>query len=166
MTCPFATVDDHQEDPGGPLPGEPPSDDPRVGPPGGLVPAERKRLRQMIEEVMNEFEGDTDAEVLAEAVRRVGERLPTVPGVAEEAVSDTVRDRVFKLPDLPEIRPLPVVGRGVSQPVPRPSGLFMFDATQKLFGLMNQLGARRLRAGAGGGGEPGGGTGQGGGARG
>jgi len=147
MSCPFAEVQDHKEDPGGP---EGPTEDPRVRPPPALVLPERKRLRQMIQEVMSEFEGDTDAQVLQEAVRRVGEQVPVMPGVAEEAVADTVRDRVFSLPDLPDLPAVPVAvptrSRGFA------GGGFFFDATQRLFGLVRQFPSL---AGGFGGGPPG-----------
>ncbi len=158
FSCPFAPHPDEDERPGGPEAGEPPTDEPQVRPPPALFMAERKRLRTMIDEVMQQFEGDTDAEVMAEAVKRLGERAP-VAGMAEEAIADTVRDRVFKLPVLPELPAIPLGARPAAARGFAVGG-FMFNATERLFGIM-----RTFPTGGGtGGGEPGGGTGMGGGA--
>jgi len=107
--------------------------------------------------------GELDKEGLADAIGRVLDqgKPAAVPGMAEEAVAETLRDRVFDLSDLPELPAIPVGSRPASSRGFAGGGFF-FDATQRLFGLMKQIGPGV----ASGGGEPGGGTGMGGGARG
>jgi len=146
LSCPFAPHDGEEK------PGGPDFDDESVRRPPAITLPERKRLRQMIKEVMSDFEGDTDAAVMAEAVRRVGEQLPVMPGVAEEAVADTVRDRVFKMPELPDLPAVPLAPRPRAGARGFAGGGFFFDATQRLFGLVRQF---PNLAGGFGGGPPG-----------
>ncbi len=154
MSCPFAP---HQ--------GEPDEDEPedtRIPIPVPLLLPARRRLREVVRELMNEMEvSDDPSEVMADAIGRVLDqgKPAALPGMAEEAVSDTVRDRVFKIPDLPDVPPVGAPGRGAGSKGFAGGGFF-FDATQRLFGLMKQVGPGV----AAGGGEPGGGTGMGGGA--
>jgi len=155
FTCPFAPHEG-EERPGGP---ESPTDDPDVRPPPALSLPERRRLRQFIEEAMTEMEGDTDAAILSEAIKRLGERVP-IEGVAEEAIADMARDRVFQMPDIPELPAVPLVPRPGA--APRFGGGFFFDATQRAFGLMRsfpRMGSGEFGAGPPGTGPSGGGQG-------
>lgn len=157
MTCPFAPhagEDDDEERP----------EDESIPVPVPLGVPARRRLKDVVREMADELKVP-ESEAVAEAVGRVLDqgKPAAVPGLAEEAVADTVRDRVFSLPDLPELPAVPVAGRSPARGFA--GGGFFFNATQRLFGLMQTF--PRLTGGGGaGGGEPGGGTGMGGGARG
>jgi len=169
MPCPFA-----------PHPAEEFADGEPRRPSG---PERRSRAQQAFQPTL-EFKGDPvfmprtpkelllpsgalDKEGLADVMGRVLDqgKPAAVAGMAEEAVAEAVRDRVFNLPDLPQLPPVPAVGRGVSSRGFAGTGFF-FDATQRLFGLMRSFPREGDTGPTGGGGEPGGGTGQGGGARG
>lgn len=161
MTCPFAP---HAGEPEGGPSGK---GDPRRP----MVPERRSKAQQAFQGTVSDAPAVmpvTPREFLLPSAKgEIGDLIgrvldqgkpSAVPGMAEEAVAETVRDRVFQMPDLPELPAVPIA--------PRPRGFagggFMFDATSRLFGLMNRIGPG-VSAG---GGEPGGGTGQGGGARG
>jgi len=164
MTCPFA-----------PHPGEPEEgSEGGKGPPRRPAGPERRSKAQRAFQPTLDFQKNpqimpvTPKEFLLPGAKEgigdvIGRVLDqgspgAVPGMAEEAVSDTVRDRVFDIPDLPDVPPVGAPARG-ARSRGFAGGGFFFDATQRLFGLMKQVGP-----GVTGGGEPGGGTGQGGGA--
>lgn len=154
MTCPFAPHPGDRDDRG-------PEDESLPVPVPLGLPA-RKRMGQLVKELTDELQVP-ESEAVAEAVGRVLDqgKPAAVPGMAEEAVAETVRDRVFELPDLPDLPAVPAIGRAPARGFA--GGGFFFNATQRLFGLMQTF--PRV-TGSTGGGEPGGGTGMGGGARG
>ncbi len=153
MTCPFRDAKGHGVDRG--------LEDPRAFPVPGRAKKGMKFSTLQAEQDIADLTKE-QLRRLAEAAKEArGERglqetiqglagQTAVPGMAEEAVADTVRDRVFGLPDLPPFVPV----------VPKPAGFrgfggFHFNATQRLFGLMGAFGQR---LGGGVGGQPGGGT--------